>query len=185
MTKTQIEELVRGEYQRRYKDWPGVNVPHVVSDIFNGTLAVVRTSKPHGIEELCFVDPQKGVRIFSTTEELADFIENKVKTPLLDERRRRANKLFAIIGLVIFSAVIFALWERVDGSMVTKNLAAIAGLPFAFIAAFAIVALFRQGEAPLDFEGLGLRMKGATGEIVLWLLCFVAISGSISLLWRA
>jgi hypothetical protein len=184
MTRDEIQALVESEYHRRYPDWPPVYATDVVEDLFGGELVVVRTKPPQNIEEMCFIDRHTGIRIFSNTEELARFIENKTKAPLLDEARRKINIWVAIAGLASVTLLVFALWNRVDGPMVTKNLAAIGGLPFSFIAAFAIVALFRQGETPLDFEGFGVKMKGAAGEIILWLLCFLAISGAIALLWR-
>jgi hypothetical protein len=55
----------------------------------------------------------------------------------------------------------------------------------AAIAAFIIVALFRQNEQPLEFEGFGFKFRGASGEIVLWIACFAAITGAIYLLWQA
>jgi len=39
-----------------------------------------------------------------------------------------------------------------------------------------------ENEVPIEFEGLGFKLKGAAGEIVLWMLCFLAISGAIRLL---
>jgi hypothetical protein len=48
-----------------------------------------------------------------------------------------------------------------------------------------VVALFRQGDAPMEFKGLGLEFKGASGEVTLWLLCFVAISTMIKWFWLA
>jgi len=75
-------------------------------------------------------------------------------------------------------------FDPVLSDLVVKNFAAIIGLPFAFIAAFVVVALFRQGETPIQFEAFGLKLSGAAGEIVLWVLCFISIAGAIGFLWQ-
>jgi hypothetical protein len=184
MTVDEIRSTVAGEYKKRYPDWTDVNVTDVILNVFDGDLAVVRARTPSENEELRFCDHKTGVRIFPTTEELARFIENKANAPLLENARRKTNSGVAIGGLLALILIVVALWNRVDPEVVKRNLATIGGLPFAFITAFAIVALFRQAETPLDFDGFGLKMKGAAGEIMLWVICFVAISGSIALLWK-
>jgi hypothetical protein len=104
------------------------------------------------------------------------------------EGRQFVNVAIAIVALTATAGVIWALWanrfDTVVTDLVVKNFAAIIGLPFAFIAAFIVVALFRQGDSPIEFKGLGLEFKGASGEVILWLLCFLAISGAIKLLWK-
>ena len=78
--------------------------------------------------------------------------------------------------------MIIAAWvnrfDPVLTELVVKNFPAIIGLPFAFIAAFVVVAPFRQGSAPIEFGGFGVSFKGASGEIILWILCFLAIGQS-------
>jgi membrane-bound metal-dependent hydrolase YbcI (DUF457 family) len=107
----------------------------------------------------------------------------------MDSWRRTLNLGIAIIALLGVASLVIAAWvnrfDPVLTEVVVKNFAAIIGLPFAFIASFVVVALFRQGETPLEFEGFGLKLRGAAGEIVLWILCFMAISGAIAVLWRS
>lgn len=70
-------------------------------------------------------------------------------------------------------------------SIVTQHFAAVFGLPFAaLLAAFIVVAL-RHAEGPLKFEGLGFKFEGGSGEVVLWVLCFLAIATALRLLWGA
>ena len=106
----------------------------------------------------------------------------------MEKWRPVINLAIALIALVAVGLLIAAAWasrfDPVLTELVTKNFAAIIGLPFAFIGAFVVVALFRQAETPVEFEGLGLKLKGAAGEVVLWILCFVAIAGAIGLLWK-
>ena len=105
------------------------------------------------------------------------------------ESLRRAMTLvlvvLAVSGLVL---LIWSLWSNrydpVLTQLVVNNFAAVIGLPFAAITAFIVVAILRQSEQPVEFEGLGFRFRGPAGEIVLWIGCFLAIVGAIRLLWR-
>lgn len=86
MTNDEIEQLVVSEYKKRYPNWQNVQVTEIVFDTFGGNLAVVRaiTDEGHPNEEVCFAYPEGTVRIFSTTEELARFLELKAKAPFLE-----------------------------------------------------------------------------------------------------
>jgi hypothetical protein len=57
------------------------------------------------------------------------------------------------------------------------------GLPSAAIAALCIVVFLESSSGPIQFEGLGFKFNGASGPIVLWVFCFLAIAGAIKLLW--
>lgn len=102
--------------------------------------------------------------------------------------RRVINLGIAIAALLAVGLLLLAAWynrfDPVLSGLVVRNFAAIIGLPFAFLGAFVVVALFRQGETPVEFEGFGLKLKGAAGEVVLWILCFVALAGAIAFLWK-
>lgn len=93
--------------------------------------------------------------------------------------------LFAVMGIAI---LLVAVWKnRFDPELthlVATNFPAIVGLPFAAIAAFIVVAVFRQSETPLELEVLGFKLKGAAGELVLWIACFLAIVVGIRMLWK-
>ena len=107
----------------------------------------------------------------------------------MENWRRVINLGIALFALLGVALLITAVWSNrfdpVLSKLVVSNFAAIIGLPFAFIASFIVIALFRQGETPLEFDGFGLKLKGAAGEIVLWILCFLAMSGAIAVLWRS
>ena len=64
-----------------------------------------------------------------------------------------------------------------------EHFSAIVGLPMAALAALCIVLVLRISSGPLEFEGWGLKFKGAAAPIVFWLLCFLAMAGAIKLLW--
>jgi hypothetical protein len=104
-----------------------------------------------------------------------------------DVLRRYAGLAIAILGISLIMLLVYALWvERFDPVLtefVIKNFPTIIGLPFASIAAFIVVALFKQSETAIEFEAVGVKLKGAAGEIILWLICFIVIVGAISILW--
>ncbi|WP_437276052.1 hypothetical protein WME90_33045 [Sorangium sp. So ce375] len=64
-----------------------------------------------------------------------------------------------------------------------RNFAATIGLPFACLAAFAVVTILESTSGPLEFEGLSFKFKGSSGPAVLWLACFIAIATAMKLLW--
>lgn len=64
-----------------------------------------------------------------------------------------------------------------------KQFAAVIGLPLAAaLAAFIVIGL-RHTEGQIKFKGLGFEFEGASGQVVLWVVCFLAIAGAIRLLW--
>ncbi len=104
MTKQEIEVAVRAAYKKEY-GWE-VQVTEVVLDTFGGHIAVTRatTQKGNPNEELCFIYPEGGVRIFRSTEELARFLEQKARAPLLERifyRPTFAGIVFLILLVVV------------------------------------------------------------------------------------
>ena len=66
-----------------------------------------------------------------------------------------------------------------------QHFAAVVGLPLAaLLAAFIVVAL-RHTAGPMKFEGLGFKFEGGAGQVILWVVCFLAIAAGIRLLWTA
>ena len=102
------------------------------------------------------------------------------------------NKVATIsaIATVIGAAVLFLLWLITDWTqpywpkLVEEHFAAIIGLPMGALGAFVIVVFLKQtSHEPIEFEGLGFKFKGPSGEVVLWLMCFIGITLAIKLLW--
>jgi len=64
-----------------------------------------------------------------------------------------------------------------------EHFAAVVGLPVsAIFSAFIVVAL-EQSSGPVKFEGLGFKFEGSAGQVVLWVLCFLALVIGIRVLW--
>ncbi len=61
---------------------------------------------------------------------------------------------------------------------------ALVGLPAAaFITTFLILILQVTKKEPIEFEMVGIKFKGTSGEIVLWICMYLSIVISIKLLW--
>jgi len=66
-----------------------------------------------------------------------------------------------------------------------QHFAAVVGLPLAaLLAAFIVVAL-RHTAGPIKFEGLGFKFEGGAGQVILWVICFLALAAAIRVLWSA
>ena len=64
-----------------------------------------------------------------------------------------------------------------------EHTAAVLGLPLAAIAAFALVLVLETKSGRIEFEGFGFKFRGASGEVIMWVICFLTIVSSIKLLW--
>jgi hypothetical protein len=57
------------------------------------------------------------------------------------------------------------------------------GLVTAGVASFTVVAVLKQTYGgPLSFRGLGFEFEGASGPVVMWLICYLGIVFSFRLL---
>ena len=102
--------------------------------------------------------------------------------------------LRTLIGLALFLALlvtpIFILvMLYVDGSdplsqVVQEQTPAMLGIPWAGGAALIVVLLFKPVFGDMEFEALGFKFKGASGPVVLWVLCFLAETLAIATLWH-
>jgi hypothetical protein len=61
--------------------------------------------------------------------------------------------------------------------------AALVGTPMSAVTAFCIVSILKVTNGPIEFDAFGLKFQGASGPIVLWVLCFACVAGAFRLLW--
>ena len=88
-----------------------------------------------------------------------------------------------IISVVLVSGILTFIEPGLILSIVKEHIAATIGLPMAaLLSAFIVVAL-RHSEGPIKFEGLGMKFEGASGQVILWVICFLSIAAAIRLLW--
>ena len=68
-------------------------------------------------------------------------------------------------------------------TILTDHFAATIGLAGAGTVSFAIVVYLRQAEGPIEFEAVGLKFRGAAGQVVLWAFCTAVLALCARLLW--
>jgi hypothetical protein len=90
----------------------------------------------------------------------------------------------ALFGMAIFLFIISAgsvgFWDGVA----LKHLPAVIGLPAAAAAALCIVLLLRTVAGNIELKLLGMEFKGASGPIIMWVLCFLSIALAINKTWN-
>lgn len=94
--------------------------------------------------------------------------------------------LILIVPVVAVLAVTGLLNFMEPGLMrevVREHFAAVVGLPMAALLSAFIVVGLRHSEGPIKFEALGMKFEGASGQVILWVICFLSIAAAIKLLW--
>ena len=106
-----------------------------------------------------------------------------------EERFRRIAIWVLFIGVILICVAVFVTFARYGKAdelwipMAREHFAAMVGLPMAALASFIVVMVLRSSAGPIEFEAWGLKLKGAAGPIVFWVICFMAIAVCIKMLW--
>jgi hypothetical protein len=91
-----------------------------------------------------------------------------------------------LFGTVELLFIVHGIWLAEDRWFITiakEHFAAVVGLSLSALAALFVVSIFEVTKDPIEFEGLGFKFRGASGPIILWVICFLAISACLKLLW--
>lgn len=108
------------------------------------------------------------------------------------ETKKRIVTAFAWIAaslITLFSIYVFFIMAKrgydrqIWLPIAEKHFAAVVGLPMAAVASLFLVLVLEYVSGKIEFEILGLKFKGAAGQIVFWVFCFLSIVLSIKLLW--
>jgi hypothetical protein len=97
--------------------------------------------------------------------------------------------VLALSGLALFGVAVFQLllWSFYNEAfwvdLVRQQVPAMIGLPAAAVASLGLVLLLENTSGAIEFEAVGLKFRGASGPIILWAVCFLAISMAIKLTW--
>jgi len=92
----------------------------------------------------------------------------------------------AVSTLLMTGGLMLLLWHTGFDywkSIFFEHFAATLGLLGASAASFGSVVFLRQSEGPIEFEALGLKLKGASGQVVLWAFGVVVLALCAKLLW--
>ena len=91
-----------------------------------------------------------------------------------------------VFGITMLISMVDGIWFSEDRWVIVaakEHFAAVVGLPLAAVAALFVISVFEITTGQIELDAIGFKFKGASGPIILWVLCFLAISASIKLLW--
>jgi hypothetical protein len=115
--------------------------------------------------------------------------KNSIPTDSPESLRRFASWVFVICSCLLTLAIAFAVvWIGIKSPnyfiVSVRHFPVVVGLPLAGVAALFIVIVCKivSGEK-LSFSVFGFKFEGASGPVVLWVLCFLAITLAIFMLW--
>jgi hypothetical protein len=92
--------------------------------------------------------------------------------------------LLAITLLTTSVAIVVILYQNNYLAILARDHAqAMIGVPWAGGAAFIVVLVLRTSFGAINFKILGVEFKGASGPIIMWVLCFLVEVSAIKLLW--
>ena len=91
--------------------------------------------------------------------------------------------IFGVVVLVLFWLLATEWYNATLRQFVIDHFVAIIGIPAAGVFAFLVVAIFETAAGTVKFEVATIKFEGAAGPIVMWLLCFLAITTALRLLW--
>ena len=109
-------------------------------------------------------------------------------------RLRRWVTWAAVVGTALWAGYffLFLVYQSLAGGtatehwfilMVQQHPAATIGVAMSAISSFCLVALLEIARGPIEFEVLGFKFKGASGPVILWVFCFLAMVFAVWLLW--
>jgi hypothetical protein len=111
----------------------------------------------------------------STPEDL-----NPVEQSSLDLKIRKYNFALALTNaFIIYGFFFISVWcffspQCVQFELVSNHYIIIIGMPVSAMAAGAMVTLLRSVDGPIKFKFIGFEFEGAAGQIVMFVLVFLA-----------
>jgi hypothetical protein len=116
--------------------------------------------------------------------------EKKLATDA-DARLRNVMSWVAVVSTAVFATAMFAIviWRGLHEEawlpIAKAHFAAVVGLPLVAIAALFVVLILRMASGPIEVEIGSFKFKGAAAPIVFWIMCFLAMSTALRILWTA
>jgi hypothetical protein len=128
--------------------------------------------------------------IFKRVTEKGGSIESELEQESSWEKVLRiATSWVAIVITVLFGgAFLYGLIQigmrGYFDDVFLRHIATLVGLPSAAMAALGLVILLRTVAGQISVKFLGMEFKGASGPIIMWILCFLAITFAIKYTWQ-
>ena len=101
-------------------------------------------------------------------------------------RTSRAPIVIGVISLVCYLVFLASSWFW-EGGWITRlfqeHYVFFVGLPFAGFLAYFVVGTLENVRGQIEFEALGMKFKGASGPIIMWVVVFLAIVVAMRLVW--
>jgi hypothetical protein len=109
----------------------------------------------------------------------------------IDERLRHWARWSAVVfagvgGALLLGFVLSLLFsdrEFIEG-LFQSEVRAIVGIPLAALTAFCVVTILQATSGEIKFSGMSFTFEGASGPVVLWVMCFLAVVMGIVALWK-
>jgi len=102
------------------------------------------------------------------------------------QRPRRLGLAVGLLMLFAYAGFLVLTFFLTDGfllRLLREHYVFFVGLPIAALISFVIVSTFETTRGDIQFELGGLKFKGASGPIVMWVLAYVTLIASVSLVW--
>lgn len=89
------------------------------------------------------------------------------------------------VGVSYLAFILYWTWQP-EGwvkEVIKDHFAATIGLPAAGVGAFLLVQVLQISAGKIEFEAFGVKFRGASGPVVLWVVCFLAVAAAVGALW--
>lgn len=93
------------------------------------------------------------------------------------------GELICVCLVYLYMLLIEADRNALASTPLKDHYAALVGLPAVASVSFILVVLLRQTDGPIEFEGFGFKFRGASGQVAMWVISFLAFAIAIKLVW--
>lgn len=94
--------------------------------------------------------------------------------------------VLGLICFIIYLAFLTSSWFWEGGwvnQLFFEHYVFFVGLPFAGFLAYFIVGTLEHVRGQIELEALGIKFKGASGPIIMWVIVYMALVLSIKMVW--
>ena len=119
-------------------------------------------------------------------------VEKKTSNEKPDAPRLQFIMSWVIVGIMtVFGTYVLVQLATIEVSeqdfwtaLLREQFPVVIGLPMAAMASLFITLVLKISTGPLEFEFMTFKFKGGAAPIVFWVICFLAFTIAINLLWQ-